>query len=48
VEYPHYTRPVEWEGQVVPEVLRNGNHKEIGKWRLSEARNRTVRAKSGS
>ena len=41
VEYPHYTRPVDWEGRVVPEVLRNGNHKEIGKWRLAEAKRRT-------
>lgn len=46
VEYPHYTRPVEWEGRVVPEVLRNGNHKEIAKWRLAEAKRRTARAKT--
>ncbi len=44
VEYPHYTRPVEWEGRVVPEVLRNGNHAEIRKWRLAEAKKRTVKS----
>jgi len=45
VEYPHYTRPVVWEGKEVPEVLRNGNHKEIAKWRLNEAVKRTAKAK---
>lgn len=48
VEYPHYTRPVEWEGRVVPEVLRNGNHAEIKKWRMSEAKRRTARVKTSS
>ncbi len=32
-EYPHYTRPVEFEGLEVPEVLRGGNHAKIKKWR---------------
>jgi tRNA (guanine37-N1)-methyltransferase len=32
-EYPHYTRPVEFKGLEVPEVLRSGNHAEIAKWR---------------
>jgi tRNA (guanine37-N1)-methyltransferase len=41
VEYPHYTRPATWEGQAVPEVLTNGNHAEIKKWRLAEAKKRT-------
>jgi tRNA (guanine37-N1)-methyltransferase len=41
VEYPHFTRPAEWEGQAVPEVLTNGNHAEIKKWRLAEAKKRT-------
>ncbi|RYG61028.1 MAG: tRNA (guanosine(37)-N1)-methyltransferase TrmD [Alphaproteobacteria bacterium] len=45
VEYPHYTRPVEWEGRVVPEVLRNGNHGEIKKWRMAEAQRRTAKLK---
>jgi len=33
LEYPQYTRPVEFRGSEVPEVLRNGNHAEIQKWR---------------
>lgn len=33
LEYPHYTRPVEWRGLAVPEVLQNGHHGEIEKWR---------------
>ncbi len=32
-EYPHYTRPQDWQGRTVPEVLLNGNHAEIEKWR---------------
>lgn len=46
VEYPHYTRPAVWEGVAVPEVLQNGNHKEIAKWRLKEAKARTAKIKS--
>lgn len=45
VEYPHYTRPVEWEGREVPDVLRNGNHGEIKKWRLARAKERTAKVK---
>ena len=37
LEYPQYTRPREFEGEVVPEVLLNGNHAEIEKWRHREA-----------
>ena len=37
LEYPHYTRPLEWQGQAVPEVLRSGNHAEIKKWRQTQA-----------
>lgn len=33
LEHPHYTRPVEFEGKKVPQVLMGGNHKEIDKWR---------------
>lgn len=33
VEFPQYTRPVEFRGMKVPEVLQNGNHAEIAKWR---------------
>lgn len=42
VEYPHYTRPAEFEGRPVPEVLRNGNHAEIKKWRAAQAMIRTM------
>ncbi len=41
LEYPHYTRPAEWNGQKVPEVLTSGNHGEIDKWRKQKARERT-------
>jgi tRNA (guanine37-N1)-methyltransferase len=37
LEYPHYTRPAEWNGQAVPEVLLSGNHAEIAAWRHSAA-----------
>jgi len=37
LEYPHYTRPAEYDGQAVPKVLLSGDHAEIKKWRRSEA-----------
>jgi tRNA (guanine37-N1)-methyltransferase len=37
LEYPQFTRPQSFEGRVLPEVLTQGNHKEIAKWRRSEA-----------
>ena len=37
LEWPLYTRPREWRGRNVPEVLANGNHKEIEAWRKSES-----------
>ncbi|WP_372732107.1 tRNA (guanosine(37)-N1)-methyltransferase TrmD [Novosphingobium sp.] len=33
LEYPHYTRPAEWEGRMIPEVLRSGDHAKIAEWR---------------
>jgi tRNA (guanine37-N1)-methyltransferase len=33
LEYPHYTRPQEWEGRTIPEVLRSGDHAKIAAWR---------------
>jgi len=33
LEYPHYTRPLEYKGRKVPDVLLSGNHAEIKKWR---------------
>lgn len=41
LEYPHYTRPAEFRGMKVPEVLLSGNHAEIEKWRAAQARQRT-------
>lgn len=37
LEYPHYTRPVEYDGDCVPEVLLSGHHKKIDEWRLNQA-----------
>jgi tRNA (guanine37-N1)-methyltransferase len=37
LEYPHYTRPVIWEGRGIPEVLRSGDHARIAAWRESQA-----------
>ncbi|WP_174273092.1 tRNA (guanosine(37)-N1)-methyltransferase TrmD [Sphingomonas bacterium] len=37
LEYPHYTRPVEWEGRTIPEVLRSGDHAKIAGWRQAQA-----------
>ena len=37
LEYPHYTRPVEWEGRTIPEVLRSGDHAKIAAWRKNQA-----------
>ena len=41
LEYPQYTRPAEFRGMKVPEVLLSGNHAEIAKWRAEQARLRT-------
>ena len=41
LEYAQYTRPLEYEGKKVPEVLTGGNHKEIKKWRMAESLERT-------
>jgi tRNA (guanine37-N1)-methyltransferase len=37
LEYPHYTRPVTWEGREIPEVLRSGDHAKIAAWRHAKA-----------
>lgn len=37
LEYPHYTRPRDFEGLKVPEVLLSGNHKKIDEWRREES-----------
>lgn len=38
LEYPHYTRPEEWEGQKVPEILLSGNHAKIAEWRSEQSK----------
>ena len=43
LEYPHYTRPAEYRGWKVPEVLLMGNHREIEMWRRRESLLRTRR-----
>ncbi|MFM5949099.1 MAG: tRNA (guanosine(37)-N1)-methyltransferase TrmD [Novosphingobium sp.] len=37
LEYPHYTRPQQWEGRTIPEVLRSGDHAKIAAWRKSQS-----------
>jgi tRNA (guanine37-N1)-methyltransferase len=37
LEYPHYTRPREWEGRAIPDVLLSGDHARIAAWRRDEA-----------
>ena len=37
LEYPHFTRPAEWEGRTIPEVLRSGDHAKIAAWRKSQS-----------
>ena len=41
IEYPHYTKPREFRGLEVPEVLLNGNHKDIAEFRLQKSLERT-------
>jgi tRNA (guanine37-N1)-methyltransferase len=41
LEYPHYTRPAEFRGLTVPEVLLSGNHGEIARWRREQSEQRT-------
>lgn len=37
LEYPHYTRPAEWQGRAVPQVLLSGHHAEVAAWRRAES-----------
>jgi tRNA (guanine37-N1)-methyltransferase len=39
-EYPHYTRPADWRGHEVPEILLSGDHQRIREWRLAQSRGR--------
>lgn len=41
LEYPHYTRPAEWQGRAVPEILLSGHHAAIARWRRQQAEHLT-------
>jgi tRNA (guanine37-N1)-methyltransferase len=41
LEYPQYSRPEEWMGKKVPEILLSGDHKKVDEWRLEKAIERT-------
>lgn len=43
LEYPHYTRPEQFEGEKVPEILISGNHKEIASWRKTQSEEKTAK-----
>ncbi len=43
LEYPHYTRPADFRGWKVPEVLRGGDHARVARWRVAAAIDRTIR-----
>ncbi len=45
LDYPHYTRPREFEGLSVPDILLSGNHKEIWRWRRKEALRKTIKVR---
>lgn len=47
LEYPHYTRPREFRGRSVPDVLLGGDHAAIGRWRREQSRRRTAAARPG-
>jgi tRNA (guanine37-N1)-methyltransferase len=42
LEYPHYTRPREWEGRAIPDVLLSGDHARIARWRREQAEKLTA------
>jgi tRNA (guanine37-N1)-methyltransferase len=42
LEYPHYTRPADWRGWAVPEVLLSGHHERIREWRREQSRRRSL------
>ena len=47
LEYPHYTRPREWEGRAIPDVLLSGDHKRIAEWRRAESERLTCERRPG-
>ena len=46
LEYPHYTKPAQFEDRSVPEVLRSGDHRKIARWRLAQSISRTAARRS--
>ena len=42
LEHPHYTKPRDWEGRAIPEVLLSGDHKKVAEWRRKEAERLTA------
>ena len=42
LEHPHYTRPAEWEGRAIPEVLTSGNHKRVEEWQREQSEKLTA------
>ena len=47
LEYPHYTRPAEYRGWTVPEVLLSGHHARIESWRMERSRERARTLEGG-
>jgi tRNA (guanine37-N1)-methyltransferase len=45
LEEPHYTRPADFRGHLVPEILRSGDHARVARWRLAQALHRTLAAR---
>jgi tRNA (guanine37-N1)-methyltransferase len=45
LEYPHYTKPAEWHGRAVPEVLTSGHHANIAAWRREQSLLKTLEAR---
>ena len=43
LEYPHYTRPAEWQGRAVPPVLLSGHHAQVARWRCERSLELTAR-----
>ena len=42
LEYPQFTKPREWEGRAIPDILLSGDHKRVEEWRRQEARRLTA------
>lgn len=42
LDHPEYTAPVDWQGRMVPEIVRSGNHQAVDQWRMEQAAQKTV------